>query len=74
VSVLIFEGGFEAANCDSAGRHVHTTLYYWYYVFYLSKIYEFIDTIILCLKQVSPFFEFQFISHFMNLDFFNVFD
>jgi len=56
IGTISIQHGFEGIACDSAGLHPKTTLYYWYYIFYLSKIYEFIDTIILCLKQKKLIF------------------
>jgi len=37
--------------CDPQGLHSKSPLYFWYYVFYLSKMYEFIDTLILILRK-----------------------
>jgi hypothetical protein len=44
--------GLEEAACDPRGEHPQRRLYFWYTVFYLSKIYEFVDTAILCLRKV----------------------
>lgn len=49
---LALEMGFEGIACDSAVRSPKTPLYFWYWVFYLSKMYEFIDTAILILRKV----------------------
>lgn len=37
--------------CDPNHSHSSTPLYFWYFVFYLSKMYEFIDTLILILRK-----------------------
>eukprot|EP01114_Cavostelium_apophysatum_P022692 TRINITY_DN8297_c0_g1_i1.p1 TRINITY_DN8297_c0_g1~~TRINITY_DN8297_c0_g1_i1.p1 ORF type:complete len:331 (+),score=60.86 TRINITY_DN8297_c0_g1_i1:32-994(+) len=45
-------GGAEAMYCDSERiQRNHSNLYNWYYVFYLSKYYEFIDTFILIMRK-----------------------
>jgi len=44
-------GGFEALICDSNRDQLKTNLYNWYYIFFLSKFYEFIDTYILILRK-----------------------
>jgi len=44
--------GAESLFCDEQRKqYSETTLYFWYYVFFLSKFYEFIDTYILCFRQ-----------------------
>jgi len=49
---LVFQKyGEEALFCDANGRQKEGHLYYWYYIFFLSKFYEFIDTIILVLRK-----------------------
>jgi len=45
------EGGMEALICDSNGTQLKGNLYNWYYIFFLSKFYEFIDTYILILRK-----------------------
>jgi len=45
------EGGAEALVCDSNRVQLKGYLYNWYYVFFLSKIYEFIDTYILIFRK-----------------------
>ena len=45
--------GTEHAVCDPTVQHPARRLYFWYHVFYLSKMYEFIDTLILCLRKVG---------------------
>jgi len=52
VSIFSEPNGVEGAFCDSAMAHPQRPIYFWYYVFYLSKMYEFIDTLILCLRKV----------------------
>jgi fatty acid elongase 3 len=41
----------EYAICDPLHEHSSRRVYFWYFVFYLSKMYEFIDTLILCLRK-----------------------
>mmetsp|Transcript_21408 Transcript_21408/g.29951 ORF Transcript_21408/g.29951 Transcript_21408/m.29951 type:complete len:302 (+) Transcript_21408:23-928(+) len=49
---LVFQKyGEEALFCDANVRQKEGHLYFWYYVFFLSKFYEFIDTIILVLRK-----------------------
>jgi len=44
--------GIESLLCDEQGRQgSQTTLFFWYYVFFLSKFYEFIDTYILIARH-----------------------
>jgi len=44
--------GIEPLLCDENRKQgSETTLFFWYYVFFLSKFYEFIDTYILCFRQ-----------------------
>ena len=39
--------------CDSKHEEVNKgSLYFWIYCFYLSKYYELLDTVILCLRKV----------------------
>jgi len=59
-------GGLEALVCDSNQVQLHqTNLYNWYYVFFLSKFYEFIDTYILILKKKPVSFLHSF-HHFIT--------
>src|SRR3990167_7598072 len=47
--------GFYAVWCDTNNlAQLQTNLYLWYYLFYLSKFYEFIDTVLLIAAKVSP--------------------
>jgi len=45
------ETGVEGILCDSQKNHIKTDIYFWYAVFYVSKMYEFIDTAILILRK-----------------------
>jgi len=45
------KGGVEAMWCDVEKHQTKGPLYSWYYIFYLSKFYEFIDTFILILRK-----------------------
>jgi len=58
-------GGMEALICDSNGIQLQTNLYNWYYIFFLSKFYEFIDTYILILKKKPVTFLHSF-HHFIT--------
>lgn len=40
------------AVCDPGHAFPRSTIFFWYFVFYLSKMYEFIDTLILILRKV----------------------
>jgi len=53
---LAKDSGFEGAMCDSQKNQIKTNIYFWYYVFYLSKVYEFIDTAILILRKKNLIF------------------
>ena len=52
VGIFNQPNGAEEALCDPSAKHPQQRLYFWYYVFYISKMYEFIDTLILCLRKV----------------------
>jgi hypothetical protein len=44
--------GIEGLMCDSNREHLgQTNVYFWYHIFYLSKMYEFVDTAILILRK-----------------------
>jgi len=46
------EGGVESLFCDRQRLQAKShALYYWFTVFYFSKFYEFLDTVILVLRQ-----------------------
>ncbi len=46
-----------AILCDSKNEYtLRGTLYFWIYVFYLSKFIEIIDTFIIVLKKVRKIF------------------
>jgi len=45
------KGGWESLICDGDRLQLSGNLYNWYYVFFLSKFYEFIDTYILILRK-----------------------
>jgi len=49
--VIAQHGGIEGLFCDSANFQVTTSANLWYYLFYVSKFYEFIDTYILILRK-----------------------
>lgn len=51
------EYGLEVLYCDSKRLTGHTgTLYFWLYVFYLSKFYEYIDTILIIVRKSDLIF------------------
>jgi len=54
------ENGFENLMCDSNGTHPTSKLYFLYYIFYLSKMYEFLDTVILILRKKPLIFLHQY--------------
>jgi len=60
-------GGFDAVLCDEDCVQLQGSLYFWYYAFYLSKYYEFIDTGILIFrkKQVSFLHAFHHVTTVM---------
>jgi len=53
--ILMADGLYEAF-CDPNERFHRTALYFWLYVFYLSKIYEFLDTAFLLVRGRRPKF------------------
>lgn len=58
-------GGNDALYCDEQGAQLKTALPTWYYIFYLSKFYEFIDTYILILRKKPVSFLHSF-HHFIT--------
>jgi fatty acid elongase 3 len=49
---MALKGGWYVMHCDQGNTHfTESQVYFWYHVFYLSKVYEFLDTIILVLKK-----------------------
>lgn len=44
-------GGFREALCDLSGNSMNGRMGWWMYVFYVSKFYELVDTIIMILKK-----------------------
>jgi len=51
ISLVFQKHGYESLFCDSNRRQTEGNLYFWYYVFFLSKFYEFIDTYILIARK-----------------------
>jgi len=44
-------GGVESLFCDANQIQLQGDLYFWYYVFFLSKFYEFLDTFVLIARR-----------------------
>jgi len=65
VSSIYLRVGLYELLCDLEGNQRNSRLYFYIVVFYLSKFYEFIDTLILILRQVccSCLFFFGFLFH-----------
>jgi len=46
------KGGMECLLCDASGKETgNGPLYFWLYLFWLSKMYEFLDTVLIVLKK-----------------------
>jgi len=48
---VVQKGGLESLTCDSNKFQLEGNLYFWFYIFFLSKFYEFLDTYILILRK-----------------------
>lgn len=53
---IVVENDFFTLICDSQRKARSGPLFFWYYIFCLSKVYEFLDTVILVLKKRDPIF------------------
>jgi len=62
---IYHQGGTEALVCDENGLQMKGNLFSWYYIFYLSKFYEFIDTYILILRK-KPLTFLHVFHHFIT--------
>eukprot|EP01027_Heterolobosea_sp_BB2_P022016 GEZU01032389.1.p1 GENE.GEZU01032389.1~~GEZU01032389.1.p1 ORF type:complete len:268 (+),score=104.67 GEZU01032389.1:177-980(+) len=51
VAVNSMQTGFFNTYCDPNQQVVNTRLFFWSYIFYISKYYEFLDTVILVLRK-----------------------
>lgn len=53
----VLDYGVETLFCDSKGLvEGKGTLYFWMYIFYLTKFYELIDTVLICLRRSQLIF------------------
>jgi len=59
-------GGMEALVCDENRLQRETNIYFWFYVFFLSKFYEFLDTHILILRK-KPISFLHCFHHFITI-------
>jgi len=57
------DGGMEAIVCDENSLQQRGSLGFWFYIFYLSKFYEFFDTWILILRK-KPVIFLHWFHHF----------
>ena len=48
---LYLKGGQEAILCNATGTYRSNLANFWYYIFYLTKPYEFVDTFIMIFKK-----------------------
>jgi len=48
---IYLKGGFNAIVCNPNGSYRNSKLFFWIYIFYLTKPYEFIDTFIMIFKK-----------------------
>ena len=60
-----FSSAFVRTVCDP-GQELFGKMQFWLYVFYLSKIYEFLDTFFLCLTM-RPVIPLHYIHHVLTL-------
>jgi len=51
VAITYSEGGLDSVLCDENRLQLKTNIYFWFYIFFLSKFYEFVDTYILLLRK-----------------------
>ena len=48
--------GFFTMFCDANRTYLQSPLYFWTYIFYLSKVYEWIDTVFILVQGKQPAF------------------
>lgn len=58
------QGFFDGWLCEQDAKNVTGPLFYWSYIFYLSKFYEYIDTYLLVLKKKPVIFLHEY-HHFI---------
>lgn len=64
--LLYLKYDFTTMFCDSEAKGAQGRIVYFYYVFYLSKIYEFVDTFLLIFKRKPVIFLHRY-HHFITL-------
>jgi len=58
------QGFFAGLVCEQEPQPIHGWLFYWSYIFYLSKYYEFVDSFLLVLKK-KPLIFLHVFHHFV---------
>lgn len=58
------QGFFHGLVCEQEAEPMHGALFYWSYIFYLSKYYEYIDSYLLVLKK-KPLIFLHVFHHFV---------
>jgi len=63
-SKLMLQGLLDGLLCEKDAQPMKGTLFYWSYIFYLSKFYEFVDTFILVARK-KPLIFLHVYHHFI---------
>jgi len=58
------QGFFEGLVCEQEDQPIHGVMFYWSYIFYLSKFYELVDSFLLVLKK-KPLIFLHVFHHFV---------